>query len=68
MEAVKKEAGGQALADVPTPGHGQGEGTARYESRTSGTKEIAGGAGVSEANGVPSGPDCPPDGLEPCPN
>ena len=45
----------QPLADVSTPGHGQGEGPARYEFRLSGTKEIVGGAGVSEANGVPPG-------------
>ena len=31
---------------------GQAEGPARYEFRDSGTKEIVGGAGVSEANGV----------------
>ena len=37
---------------------GQGEGPARYEFRVSGTKEIVGGAGVSEANGVPPGAAC----------
>ena len=31
---------------------GQAEGPARYEFRDSGTKEIVGGAGVSQANGV----------------
>ena len=48
----------QPLADVSTPGHGQGEGPARYEFRLSGTKEIVGGAEVSEANGVPPAVDC----------
>ena len=48
----------QPLADVSTPGHGQGEGPARYEFRASGTKEIVGGAGVSEANGVPPAVGC----------
>ena len=48
----------QPLADVSTPGHGQGEGPARYEFRVSGTKEIVGGAGVSEANGVPPAVGC----------
>ena len=43
----------QPLVDVSTHGHGQGEGPARYEFRASGTKEIVGGAEVSEANGVP---------------
>ena len=48
----------QPLADVSTPGHGQGEGPARYEFRSRGTKEIVGGAGVSEANGVPPAVGC----------
>ena len=48
----------QPLADVSTPGHGQGVGPARYEFRASGTKEIVGGAGVSEANGVPPAVGC----------
>ncbi len=48
----------QALADVSTPGHGQGVGPARYEFRVSGTREIVGGAGVSEANGVPPAVGC----------
>ena len=48
----------QPLADVSTPGHGQGEGPARYEFRGSGTKEIVGGAGANEVSGVPPGADC----------
>ncbi len=32
---------------------GKGAGPARYKFRESGTQEIVGGAGVSEANGVP---------------
>ena len=48
----------QPLADVSTPGHGQGEGPARCEFRVSGTKEIVGGAGVSEANEVPPEVGC----------
>ncbi len=47
----------QPLVDVSTHGHGQGEGPARYEFRIGGTMEIVGGAGVSEANGVPPGAD-----------
>ena len=44
--------------DVSTPGHGQGEGPVGYKSfwRTADekrTQETMGGAGVSEANGVP---------------
>jgi len=37
---------------VSTPGLGQGAGPARYEFCVSRTKLIAGGAGVSLANGV----------------
>ena len=48
----------QPLADVSTPGHGQGEGPARYEFRSRGTKEIVGGAGVSGANEVPPAVGC----------
>jgi len=48
----------QPLADVSTPGHGQGEGPARYEFRSRGTKEIVGGAEVSDANGVPPAVGC----------
>jgi hypothetical protein len=48
----------QLPTDVSTPGHGQGEGPARYEFRSCGTKEIVGGAGVSEANGVPPAVGC----------
>ena len=36
-----------------TPAQGKGAGPARYKFRESGTQEIVGGAGVSEANGVP---------------
>ena len=50
--------GSQPLADVSTPGHGQGAGPARYEFRSRGTKEIVGGAGVSDANGVPPAVGC----------
>ena len=46
------------LRGVSTPGHGQGEGPARYEFRLRGTKEIVGGAGVSDANGVPPAVGC----------
>ena len=45
----------QQPADVSTPGHGQGEGPARYEFRGSGTKEIVGGAGANEVSVVLSG-------------
>ena len=43
---------------MSTPGHGQGEGPVGYEFCDSGTKETMGGAGVSEANGVPTKVGC----------
>ena len=45
---------------VSTRGHGQREGPARYEFCDSGTKEIVGGSGVSDVNGVLRNPHHPP--------
>ena len=60
--------GQSALADVSTPGHGKGEGPAGYKLFGGGklafrrqmTQETVGGAGASEASGVPPARSCLP--------
>ena len=54
---VERELGGSRLRRAcPPPDTGRGRGPAETSSRRAGTQETLGGAGVSEANGVPTGP------------
>ena len=54
---VERELGGSRLRRAcPPPDTGRGRGPAETSSRRAGTQETLGGAGVSEANGVPPGP------------
>ena len=49
-------AGSRPRRACPPPDTGRGRGPAETSSRRAGTQETLGGAGVSEANGVPTGP------------
>ena len=54
---VERELGGsRSRRACPPPDTGRGRGPAETSSRRAGTQETLGGAGVSEANGVPTGP------------